>query len=58
VLDRNGLKMRRITVLFVLALAATIWPAAGAQGHIGQAASGAAASVRTDFDDDGFADLI
>ena len=44
-------------MLFVLALAATIWPAAGAQGHTGQAASGAAASVRADFDDDGFADL-
>jgi hypothetical protein len=49
--------MRRITVLFVLALAATLWSAVSAQGHTGQAASGATASVRADFDDDGLADL-
>jgi hypothetical protein len=49
--------MRRITVLFILALAAAICPAASAQAHTGQAASGAAASVRADFDNDGVADL-
>jgi hypothetical protein len=54
---KGGVKMRRITVLFILALAAAICSAASAQAHIGQADSGAAASVRADFNNDGFADL-
>jgi hypothetical protein len=51
-------EMRRIAVAVVLTLAAVAWPSVPGPAHAVQTpASVTAASVRADFDNDGFADL-
>jgi hypothetical protein len=50
--------MRRIRVVLVVVLAATVWPAAGGPAHGSAIAPAAAAgSLQADFNNDGFADL-
>jgi hypothetical protein len=51
-------EMRRIPVVLVLVLAATVWPATNGLAH-GSAATNAASagSLQADFNNDGFADL-
>jgi hypothetical protein len=50
--------MRRIAVVVVLLVAATVWPATNGLAHSAAATSAASAgSLQADFDNDGFADL-
>jgi hypothetical protein len=50
--------MRRIAVVLVLLLAATVWPAASGLAHRSATAQAAAAEgLQADFNNDGFADL-
>ena len=50
--------MRRISVVLVLVLAATVWPAISGLAHSSAAThAAAAASLQADFNNDGFADL-
>ncbi len=49
--------MRRIVVVLVLVLAATVWPGTNGLAHGSAAHAAAAGSLQADFNNDGFADL-
>ena len=49
--------MRRIPIVLVLVMAASVWPATNALANGGVATNAVAANLQADFNSDGFADL-